>query len=71
MTVAVEITRSNVTRVHVEITSMAHHWRVEHILWLAREIEKARESVDLPNSAEVKIHDQKMVIDHRITQEIP
>lgn len=71
MTVAVEITRSNVTRVRVEVTSLARHWRVEHILWLAREIEKARETVDLPNSAEVTIHEQRMVIDHRITQEIP
>lgn len=68
---SVEITRKNVTRVRIEIPRFGNQWKVEHILWLAREIEKAREEVDLPADVEVKIHDSRITVDHSIIQEIP
>lgn len=66
-----EITRQNVTRVRIEIPRFGTRWKLEHFQWMMREVAAAREQVDVPDSVEVKIGGDRMVLDYSIHQDIP
>lgn len=72
-TSGVVVTRTNNTRIRVAIPRMGNRWQVDHILWMARELEKAVEA-GMPKTTEIKgFHGDgsQLVADHVIVQEIP